>query len=150
MEIINLKKNQKTTYIEMVAKLEKELWNYNSTLQNYKTSIKLGLKRGNYNIFLALENNIPLGYVETDIFYSWDEIYSSLPILQICGLYVSPIARKQGIATSLIKECENYARDFGCKQIASNYYSFNTTSANLHKKLGFKETSRIINVIKDL
>ena len=144
MEIINLKKNQKTTYIEMVAKLEKELWNYNSTLQNYKTSIKLGLKRGNYNIFLALENNIPLGYVETD------EIYSSLPILQICGLYVSPIARKQGIATSLIKECENYARDFGCKQIASNYYSFNTTSANLHKKLGFKETSRIINVIKDL
>lgn len=150
MEIINLKKNQKTTYIEMVAKLEKELWNDNSALQNYKTSIKLGLKRGNYNIFLALENDIPLGYVETDIFYSWDEIYSSLPILQICGLYVSPIARKQGIATSLIKECEKYARNFGCKQIASNYYSFNTISTNLHQKLGFKETSRIVNVIKDL
>ena len=74
MEIINLKKNQKTNYIEMVAKLEKELWNDNSALQNYKTSIKLGLKRGNYNIFLALENDIPLGYVDTDIFYSWDDI----------------------------------------------------------------------------
>lgn len=149
MHIVNIKKNHNKKYIENVARLEQELWCVNE-IRDYEITIKNALKRNNYTIFLALEDDIPLGYIETDIFYSWDEIYSKVPILKICGLYVTPTLRRKGVASSLIKEAEKYAKELGCKQIASDYYSFNTTSEKLHESLGFVETSKIVNVIKNI
>lgn len=149
MEILNIKYYFNRKYIPKVAKLEQELWNMNE-VNDYIISIKKALNKKNYTIFLAIENEIPLGYIETDIFHSWDENYSISPILKICGLYVATIARNKGIASSLIAEVEKYAKSLGCKQIASDYYSFNTESKNLHNKLGFKQTSTIINVVKNI
>lgn len=150
MDIINLKKTKnKEFYIDKVAFLEQELWNSNYK-KDYIYTIQKALYRSNYTILLAIENQIPLGYIELDVFYSWDEKYSKYPIMKICGLYVTPSVRRQGIASQLIKFAENYAKKLGCKQIASDYYEFNLNSAKLHKNLGFIETSKIVNVIKNI
>ena len=148
MEIINLKNNMQ--YIKQTALLERELWGNNVSCSAYIDTIKKALKKPNYTIFLAKDENTILGYVETDIFYSYDEKYSLKPILFICGLYVTPSKRNNGVATNLLQELEKYARDIGCEQIASSYYSFNKESKKLHDKLGFKETSQTINVIKNI
>ena len=150
MNIINIKKSKnKEKLITKVAKLEQELWNSNS-IKDYIYSIRKALFRNNYTILLAFENDIPLGYIELDVFYSWDEKYSKSPIMKICGLYVTPTMRRQGIASNLIKESERYAKSIGCSHIASDYYDFNNSSAKLHNSLGFVETSRLVNVIKSI
>lgn len=150
MKIINLRlQKYKNIYIEKIAQLEIELWNVNN-IKSYINSINKALFRSTYNILLAIENDIPLGYIELDICYSWDEQYSNNPIMKICGLYVTPSARGKGIATTLIKESEKYAKKLKCTKIASDYLENNINSKNLHNNLGFKETSKLINVIKDI
>jgi aminoglycoside 6'-N-acetyltransferase I len=151
MEVVDLKYSFGMEYINKVAMLELELWQH-ETLSDYIENIWEVLNNTpNYNILLAMDDEgNPLGYLEIDAFFSYDEKYSATPILKLCGLYVTPKARRQGVATHLIKAAEKRAKEMGCHQISSDYYEYNDASARLHALMGFKETSKLINVIKDI
>lgn len=149
MEIVNIKKIRgRKKYIEDVARLMCELWN-ESDVDAFCFHIK-GCLRHDYSILVAYLNDEPVGYIELNITISYEEKFSQFPIMYICGLYVSPYFRKQGVASELIKEAENYAREKYCTRLASDYFDYNIPSANLHEKMGFKITSRRVNVIKDI
>lgn len=149
MEIINIKKIRKRKkYIEDVACLMCELWQ-ETDLEGFISHIK-GCLKHEYTILIAYQNKMPVGYIELNILASYEEKYSQFPIMNICGLYVSPNARKQGVASELIKVSEIYAKEKYCTRLSSDYFDYNTASANLHQKMGFHITSRRINVIKEI
>lgn len=149
MQVVNVKKIRgRKKYIEDVARLMCELWN-ESDVDAFCSYLK-GCLRHDYTVLVAYIDNEPVGYMELNITISYEEKVSPFPVMFICGLYVSPCFRRNGVASELIKEAENYAREKYCTRLASDYFDYNTASANLHKKMGFQITSRRVNVIKDV
>jgi aminoglycoside 6'-N-acetyltransferase I len=63
---------------------------------------------------------------------------------------VRPDYRGQGIAQTLVKMCEDWSREKGCIEFASNCDLDNERSLSFHLKIGFKEIHRIIHFSKEL
>ena len=58
--------------------------------------------------------------------------------------YIRPEYRRQGIARRLVAECEQWARERGCTEFASDCELTNTASLRFHLSVGFREENRII------
>ena len=66
------------------------------------------------------------------------------------GWYVEPEFRKQGIGRELVREAEHWAIDKGCTEMASDAELGNDMSLTAHLNLGYKETSRLVHLRKEL
>jgi aminoglycoside 6'-N-acetyltransferase I len=75
---------------------------------------------------------------------------SSSPVPYVEGWYVEPDARGLGIGRRLLDAAEQWARDRGFLELASDAVLDNTTSIAIHKHLGFEETERIVTFLKPL
>lgn len=71
-------------------------------------------------------------------------------ILYIEGWYVEPGFQHQGIGTALMSTAEQWAREHGLLELASDALLENNISHEAHKKLGFKEVDRQISYMKKL
>jgi aminoglycoside 6'-N-acetyltransferase I len=75
---------------------------------------------------------------------------SSSPVPYIEGWYVRADARECGIGRGLMEAAEQWARDRGFREIASDAVLTNEASIAIHKHLGFEETERIVTFLKPL
>ncbi len=66
------------------------------------------------------------------------------------GVYVMPEYRLNGIAAALVRLCEEWAKEQGCREFASDCLLHNTESYLFHLKLGFAETERCIFFRKEI
>jgi aminoglycoside 6'-N-acetyltransferase I len=66
------------------------------------------------------------------------------------GWYVEPRFRRMGIGRQLVKAAENWARQRGCMEMASDAELGNDVSLTAHIGLGYEETSRLVHLRKDL
>jgi len=60
------------------------------------------------------------------------------------GIYVKPPYQGQGIARKLVAMCEDWAREQGCSEFASDCLLDNHDSLAFHLKIGFEESERVI------
>jgi len=102
-------------------------------------------------LFLAFDGDIAVGFSHVAIKNEacWTENESS-PVGHLEAIYVCPDYRKQGIAEKLIMMCENWSRENGCVELASDCDLDNEGSLAFHLKIGFKETHRLIHFSKSL
>ena len=113
---------------------------YYSFLTNEKKHKEIG--------YLYQANNKFVAFINFSIRYEYVNGTNTSPVLFIEALYVLEEYRKQGIARKLINHAENYAKENGIKQIASDCLIDNTISELFHKSCGFKETERVIFFVK--
>ncbi|CAN5410612.1 GNAT family N-acetyltransferase [soil metagenome] len=66
------------------------------------------------------------------------------------GWYVEPEFRRYGIGRKLVHGAENWAREKGCQEMASDAEIGNDLSFKAHQNLGYEETSRLVHLRKDL
>jgi aminoglycoside 6'-N-acetyltransferase I len=66
------------------------------------------------------------------------------------GWFVEPDYRENGIGRKLVQTAENWAREKGCVEMASDAEIGNDSSLNAHQNLGYEETSRLVHLRKDL
>lgn len=66
------------------------------------------------------------------------------------GWFVEETYRKQGIGRKLVKAAEDWARQKGCAEMASDSEIGNGLSLQAHQNLGYQETSRLVHLRKDL
>jgi len=66
------------------------------------------------------------------------------------GWYVEESFRHMGIGARLVKSAENWARQKGCSEMASDAEIGNPVSLKAHIKLGYSETSRLVHLRKEL
>ena len=66
------------------------------------------------------------------------------------GWYVDEPHRQMGIGGGLVKAAEDWARNKGCNEMASDAEVGNTVSLEAHAKLGYTETSRLVHLRKEL
>lgn len=74
----------------------------------------------------------------------------SSPVGYIEGWYVDNRIRKQGVGKMLVMAAEDWAREQGWAEIASDTWLDNETSIQAHLALGYKETDRLIHFFKKL
>jgi aminoglycoside 6'-N-acetyltransferase I len=72
------------------------------------------------------------------------------PVAYIEGIYVEKEYQKQGIGTALIHYAEQWAKEQGCVELASDALIENTASYEFHTKVGFQEVERVVTFIKPI
>jgi aminoglycoside 6'-N-acetyltransferase I len=60
------------------------------------------------------------------------------------GIYVRPVWRRQGAARLLCRAVEDWGREQGCREFASDALIDNETSHCMHQALGFEERERVV------
>lgn len=66
------------------------------------------------------------------------------------GWFVEPDERRKGVGRELVGTAERWARQKGCTEMASDAEVGNDRSIAAHASLGYKETSRLVHLRKEL
>ena len=98
----------------------------------------------NSAVMLAYQGSEAVGFAQCQLRFDYVEGTSSSPVGYLEGLYVAEGYRKQGTARKLIQACEEWSREKGCREFASDCELDNEESLAMHLKLGFAEVNRII------
>lgn len=69
---------------------------------------------------------------------------STSPVGFLEGIYVWPEYRRRGAARLLCREVEAWAREHGCRELASDTQTDNFPSRQMHEALGFAESERVV------
>lgn len=101
-------------------------------------------------IYLAYLDRRPAGAAQCSIRRDYVEGTVSSPAGYLEGIYVLPDYRRQGIAGSLLRCCENWAKARGCKEFGSDCALDNEESYRFHIGVGFAEAARVICFAKEL
>jgi aminoglycoside 6'-N-acetyltransferase I len=72
------------------------------------------------------------------------------PVAFLEGWYVDEDARRMGVGTALVRAGEEWARQHGYRELASDALLENTTSHLAHTALGFSEVERVVQYRKEL
>ncbi|MEM9486333.1 MAG: aminoglycoside 6'-N-acetyltransferase [Cyanobacteria bacterium P01_F01_bin.116] len=72
------------------------------------------------------------------------------PVAFVEGIYVRASYRHQRVGTALIQWAEQWARQQGCVELASDALIENQDSYQFHTKVGFAEVERVVCFIKPL
>lgn len=100
--------------------------------------------------FLAYDSGTPVGFAQCQLRRDYVEGAENSPVGYLEGIFVSETHRKQGIAKELLAACEDWAREKGCTEFASDCELTNIQSLQFHLNVGFKEVNRIICFTKKL
>lgn len=101
-------------------------------------------------VFLYLHDSQPVGFAHCSLRYDYVEGTESSPVGFLEGIFVLEHYRHQGFARALLTACENWARDQGCSEFASDCELSNVDSLHFHLQVGFEEVNRIICFAKRL
>ena len=104
----------------------------------------------NAGFFLKYEQGVPAGFAQCQLRHDYVEGTKTSPVGYLEGIYVEPAFRGQGIARELLHFCEDWAREKGCREFASDCELTNTESLHFHLHTGFREANRIICFCKKL
>jgi len=84
-----------------------------------------------------------VGFIELGL-RAYAEGCDSSPVPFIEGWYVDPEFRRAGVGRDLVRAAEQWARDRGFTEIASDVELENDVSIASHRALGYEETSRLV------
>ena len=101
-------------------------------------------------IFVCKKEDHFMGVALCCLRHDYVEGCETSPVGYLEGIYVDDHHRMQGIARKLVHECENWAREKGCRELASDCELSNTASRSFHLGTGFSEENRIICFKKNL
>ena len=101
-------------------------------------------------VFVAVRENGKLcGFLEAGT-RKYAEDCESSPVGYVEGWYVDADMRKQGVGVALVRAAEDWAREQGLTEMASNTWLDNEISIHAHLKLGYKVAERLVHFIKKL
>lgn len=109
-----------------------------------------GLLEEGAAFFLAFRQDRAVGFAQCQLRRDYVEGTQSSPVGYLEGIYVIPECRRMGISRELLRACEQWAREMGCTEFASDCELGNTASEVFHKAVGFREANRIICFTKKL
>ena len=101
-------------------------------------------------IFLASTADGQLvAFVEVGL-HNYAEGCDTAPVGYIEAWYVDPHVRGQKLGRELIRVAEEWAREKGCTEMASDTWLDNDASIQAHYKMGYYEVDRLVHFVKRL
>lgn len=135
--------------IDAIVSLALSLWPENEESELKEEFIQL-LSDPKATIYLAQESNQFFGFAQCQLRTDYVEGTESSPVGYLEGIFVDEKYRGSGVANLLLKSCEQWAKEQGCQEFASDVELHNSQSLNFHLKHGFTEANRIICLTKKL
>ncbi|MFW0736922.1 aminoglycoside 6'-N-acetyltransferase [Flavobacterium sp. T12S277] len=135
--------------LKQLVELVLELWNdcsFDEEFESYKSIID----SENEICYVVRDQEDYIAFVHLSTRNDYVEGAEDLPVAYMEAIYVKPAYQKQGIARRLTKVAEDWAKQKGFKQIASDTDLGNSASIDFHQKAGFTEVERIVCFIKNL
>ncbi|OAN62531.1 GCN5 family acetyltransferase [Balneola sp. EhC07] len=135
--------------VEALAHLFVELWP-ECTFETEFEYCKQILSKEDQTAFLIKQKDEYIAFAYLSLRNDFVEGATSYPIAYLEGIYVKESYRNTGLASKLIQRAEQWAKESGSSQLASDVEIDNEQSIQFHKKSGFLEENRIVCFIKDL
>ena len=102
-------------------------------------------------VFLAESGGQAVGFAQCGLRHDYVEGKDSDgPVGYLEGIFVEEAYRGRGIARMLLTLCEDWAREMGCEEFASDTGLHNEEGLRFHLSCGFEEAGRIICFMKRL
>ena len=110
-----------------------------------EADMAMWLARNDAAVLLAVNDDVaPIGFVEVGERNVADACATS-PVGYVEGWWVDPAERNKGVGRALIRAAEDWARNRGLTEMASDADLDNTISQAAHERLGYTETFRVVN-----
>jgi aminoglycoside 6'-N-acetyltransferase I len=90
------------------------------------------------------------GFIEADLRSHADGCDPSHPAGYIEGWYVAPEVRRKRVGTQLVIAAEEWARNLGCREMASDAWLEALDSQSAHESLGYEVVDRCVHYRKSL
>ena len=90
------------------------------------------------------------GFLEARLRSHADGCDEAHPVGYVEGWFVNADSRRQGIGSALLRAAEEWARQQGCREMASDAEIENTVSQRAHEAAGFRAGSRVVTYRKRL
>jgi aminoglycoside 6'-N-acetyltransferase I len=107
------------------------------------------LRSENDAVFMAFCGGQPAGMVEARL-REYAEACESSPVGYLEAWFVHTDFRGEGVAGALVHTAENWARDKGCTEMASDTWLENEPAIRAHTKHGYYEVDRLVHFVKQL
>jgi aminoglycoside 6'-N-acetyltransferase I len=140
--------------LDALARMCHELWPDASAAEHRTELAPIlgGIPRGTLPqiILIAERDNSILGFIDAGLRSHADGCDTSAPVGFIEGWFVDEAFRLQGIGASLVKAAEDWAREQGCVEMASDTWIDHELSQRAHEALGFEVVDRCVHYRKKL
>lgn len=136
--------------VDTIANLGLLLYSSDNTLEKLGIEAYEHISSGQWAIFLAFDENKPIALCEICLRSDYVEGTEGGTVGYIEGIFVLPEYRSQHIAKALLSLGEDWSRENGCVEFASDCFIDNTDSLRFHLQVGFKEAGRNIHFVKKL
>ena len=133
----------------LVAKLAIQMWEDN-TIEGLTEELAEIIASPESAVFLLYDGEKAIGFAQCQLRHDYVEGTDSSPVGYLEGIFVEAAHRSKGYAKELLKQCENWAKEMGCTEFASDCELENTGSLAFHLKMGFEEANRVICFTKRL
>lgn len=137
-----------------LAKLRAALWPESSSEEHASEALR-DLESGGSGGFpvinlVADESGRLVGFLQAGLRSHADGCETSKPVGYIEGWFVAEELRHRGIGRRLLDAAEDWARQQGCREMASDALIDNTSSQRAHEALGYREVDRCVHYRKAL
>ena len=132
-----------------VAALANEMWT-DTNMEELAAEFARLVTRDDAAVFLARCDGMAVGFAQCQLRRDYVEGTDTSPVGYLEGIYVVPEYRGRGYARRLLSACEDWARQQGCTEFASDCELDNAVSLKFHMSVGFAEANCIICFTKKL
>ena len=137
------------TLTSAVSGLAARLWD-SHTARELEDEFAELLQNPSCAVFLAAAEGKWVGFAQCQLRRDYVEGTATSPVGYLEGIYICPEYRGVGLARTLLRHCEAWAKAQGCSEFASDCELTNETSRTFHLAAGFTEANRIICFTKKL
>ena len=137
-------KNAKT-----VANLAVNMWP-SHTIGELTADFEQVITDNNSVVFLYCIEENAIGFAQCQLRFDYVEGTDSSPVGYLEGIYIAEEFRHRGYGKMLLRACEQWTVEHGCKEFASDCELDNAQSLSFHLHSGFDEVNRIICFVKKL
>ena len=132
-----------------VAELAVKIWTSHSAAELAEDFQRL-MSSTECAIFIMYAGDAPIGFSQCQLRHDYVEGTDSSPVGYLEGIFVEEAHRRRGCARALLAACQNWAKEQGCSEFASDCELTNNESLAFHLKMGFIEANRIICFTKEI
>ena len=132
-----------------VASLAIQMWK-SHTIEELTEEFCDYINKESCVVFLALLNDFAMGFAQCGLRNDYVEGTNTSPVGYLEGIFVAEEYRNRGLARDMLQACQEWAKEQGCTEFASDCELVNEGSLKFHLKMGFVEANRIICFTKKL
>ena len=126
-----------------LAEMAVQMWG-SHTIDELETEFIETLNDEKAAFFIKYANDLHVGFAQCGLRTDYVEGTESSPVGYLEGVFIEADYRKSGYAKELLLACEQWAKNMGCTEFASDCELDNVGSLKFHLAMGFDEVNRII------